>query len=145
MNESDTFELEKINKAFSADGVRKLIRDPNHGSECLEAQKYLEALNPTNIELDDIGDRIGFDYFSMITDEGYVYFIPGLCRIALEERPGGISHLLLLLGRAHAIIKEEVHRDAILDFLDYVKCMNYLSCNRERGELMSITKQLLTQ
>ena len=142
MNESDTFELEKINKAFPTDGVRRLIRDPNHCSECLEAQKYLEALTPADIELEDIGDRIGFDYFSMITDEGYLYFIPGLCRIALEERPEGISHLLLRLGRAHTIITKETHKDAILDFLDYVKCMNYLSCNWERDELMSITKQL---
>jgi len=130
---NDQFELDKVKLAFSDCSRPTFIRNPNHCEECLEAEKYLENLDPSDLILEDIEDCSGFDYFSMITDAGYLYFLPALCRLALERKERGLNYLILRTCKTHIT--------AILHFLDYLNCMNYLS-NSQRSELNAITEKL---
>ncbi|WP_461525716.1 hypothetical protein [Prosthecobacter sp.] len=142
---SDEAALEAVSKAFADCPRQQLVRDPNHCSECIKAEQYLTSLDRSDVALADIGDRLGFDCFSMITDEGFRHFVPALCRIALQERPAGIGHLLLRLDRAHTIIVEPHQREAIVEFLDYIKVMRYIDWNHEIGHLTQIRNRFTQQ
>ena len=138
MDPGDEAALDTVSGAF-ADCLRPpLIRDPSHCSECAAADRHLASLDRADLVLHEIDEREGFDYFSMMTDAGFRYLLPALCRIALQERPLGLSHFLLRMDRAHKAVTEPHHRIAICEFLDYLATMGYPSSDGERAVLRKI-------
>lgn len=138
----DQIALDELCEAFKDAKRGEMIGNPMHCAECEAANNFLNSLEASDVTLNDIGDRAGFDYFSMISDSGYIYFIPGLCRIALEENPEGISYLLQRLGRAHKVIKDANQKNAIIKFLNYLNEMHYVCDRFERKELHTVLKSL---
>lgn len=142
MDACDEEVLERVCEAFSDCTKAHLIRDSDHCSECAEADTFLTSLEREDVRLATIGDGAGYDYFSMLTDEGFRFFLPGLCRMALAERPNGIWHLLMRLQSRLASVMQTHHQAALLEFLDYLTAMGYAETDDTRKMLRQVRAQL---
>jgi hypothetical protein len=139
MDDSDKTALRAGEQAFNdSPRPQRMVRDPSHCPECAEANEFLLELGPSDIGHFTIGKGAGFGYFSLASPEAFRYFLPSLCRMAIEE-----ESLTELLSRLSGMAEHlsVTHRQAVSAFLDY--SLGRVEYDRERhAEIEEIQEQL---
>lgn len=90
MTTDDFIALECVRQAFSDCARPVHFTNFQHCEECAEHDQTLLSRTPDTIAVEDVGNP-GWDPISFITPEGFLYYLPGLARLALEEPPDGYS------------------------------------------------------
>lgn len=93
--------------------------DYNHCSECAEHDETLRAHTPETIGVEELGNA-GWDPICFITDQGFLYYLPAMARLALGA--GDVYYLDQFLfhlpGRIGAM--SPAQRKAVHELLEYL-------------------------
>ena len=74
--------LNAIGEAFGGSPRPAQFVNAAHCCECAEHEDTLQRLTPATISLKEAGNP-GWDPICFVSAEGFRYFMPGLCRLAL--------------------------------------------------------------
>lgn len=75
--------LRKVQEAFAGCRRPEHFADHAHCEECAEADELFRARDIDTLSISDVGSPNS--PMSLITPEGFVYYLPALVRVALDE------------------------------------------------------------
>jgi hypothetical protein len=80
---TDDEALTRVQDSFTGTGRPDYFTRYWHCCECAEHNDTLSRVTPDTISLQDVGHP-GWDPICFTTEHAFTYFLPGLCRLALE-------------------------------------------------------------
>jgi len=104
MTDSDL--LDAVARTFGGHPRPRVFTNADHCCECAEHNQTLSAHTPESLSVDDVGNP-GWDPICFATPSAYLYFFPGLARLALTGS-----------GRAFYLDQFVFHLSNRLDLLD---------------------------
>lgn len=81
---TDSEALEEVYTAFSAAPRPDYFTNYTHCEECAEHDELLRSRDLTALSIEDVGS-VGWDPICFISEEGFAYYLPALCRLALDS------------------------------------------------------------
>ena len=127
MNDIDV--LNKIIDAFGGSPRPDHFTNYRHCCECAEHDELLRSRDIDTLTVEDVGNP-GWDPICFVIEEGFTYFIPALCRLALEsvKSPSGWypPQLLFHLNyqgkeNKHLLAASAAQRDAVVQLLIHIE------------------------
>lgn len=94
MNAEDQAILADVASAFADEPRPAAFTNHPYCSECAEHDETLQAKDRDTLSLAEVGIP-AWDPICMVTAEGWRYYLPSLCRIAVEEGPQGYIEQLV--------------------------------------------------
>lgn len=83
MTSADFAALAKVEQAFGRCRRPRHFADHTHCEECAEHDALLRERDVSSLKLADVGNP-GWDPICFISDEGFLYYLPALARLALQ-------------------------------------------------------------
>ena len=91
--------LDRVAETFAVHPRPLVFTNTDHCSECAEHNQTLAGLQPESLQHEDVGQP-GWDPFTFATPEAYLYFFPGLARLAATGS-GASFYLDRFAGQLH--------------------------------------------
>src|SRR4030095_135066 len=139
MTPADEYAYEEFCRRFGAVAPPKVFGNPSHCSECEEANRRLISLDREDISAEFLRDSSsqGCWFLSWMGFEGFCFFLPGICRVAMENPASNVG---LFLDRLHPEWVSQLAPKqiaALHDLLCYCRDCGYASDDLLRKELRS--------
>jgi hypothetical protein len=135
--------LEQLRKV--CDVPRPLhFTDVNHCTECAEHDATLQRVTPDTIGLAELGNP-GWDPACFMSTEAFIYFLPGLARLALGTAEAYfLDALLCHLRERRTGVLSAPQRSALLAFLRALpkSVLAEAAANANAAELTSVMQRL---
>lgn len=120
MYAGDREALARIEAAFAAGTRPEHFTDWRHCCECAEHDAVLAAHTPDTIGLAELGNA-GWDPICFAIPDAYLYYLPGLARLALGRAPDYYLDQFLFHLNADRIEKLAANqREALREFLEHI-------------------------
>ena len=117
---ADSAVLSEITKAFAAAPRPEHFTNFTHCPECAEHDQTLIDHTPDTISLDQLGFP-GWDPICFISVPGYLYYFPGLSRLALEHTDDYLDQFLFSLNHERVEAMTPMQRAAVLTLLEFIQ------------------------
>jgi hypothetical protein len=136
--------LEQLRKACDVPRPAQFT-DVNHCTECAEHHAALQRVTPDTIGLAELGSP-GWDPTCFMSPEAFIYFLPGLARLALGTREAYFLDVLLfhLREERRVSVLSKPQRSALVAFLKTLpeSVVAEASSNEDEAELRVIIQRL---
>lgn len=109
--------------------------NPAHCSECEDANQRLLSLTPDDLDAAFLREPSRSWFLGWMGFEGFCYFLPGFCRVALEQPESDLSVLLDQLKEKWVDQLAPSQKAALHDLLAYFRECGYASSDSERRGL----------
>jgi len=120
VNDGDREALARIESAFGECPRPEHFTEWQHCCECAEHDAELAAHTPETIGLAELGNA-GWDPICFATPEAYLYYLPGLARLALGRAPDYyLEQFLFHLNADRSAILTPTQREAVRRFLEHI-------------------------
>ncbi len=134
---------ENLLKAFSSRKRPDIFIDGDHCDECAEHDATLRSRNNDTISFDDVGN-ISYTPISFMTVEGFLYYLPGLARLAsdTDENYFLMNFLIHLDDEDRRNAMTAAEKIALASYLSDLKkgafeCIEYNFDHEDLDELIS--------
>ena len=109
-------------QAASASTTRPkiFIRGTCSCEECMEHDQTMQTFQPDSLPLGKLCNP-GWDPICFASNQAFVYFLPGLARLVLENPDAYMGQLVFHLGQPERFeVLTASHADALIKLLDYL-------------------------
>jgi hypothetical protein len=113
--------LDEIKSAFGDVPRPEHFTNYRHCDECAEHDKTLRDHTPDTIGLNELGN-MGWNPLCFTTVEGYLYYVPGLARLALDSQNNGsyVQQFMFELRSERLAVFNDRQRQTFLKLLLYL-------------------------
>jgi hypothetical protein len=135
MSPADEYAFQEFCRRFGDAPPPQVFGNPGHCSECADANRRLMSFKREDFDAELLAEPGKSWLLSWMGADGFRFFLPGICRVAMENP---LSNLGLFLDRLHPewllqLASEQKH--AIHDLLCYCRDCGYASDDYVRKEL----------
>ena len=140
MESSEEYIYEKFLEEFGEAPRPQVFGNPDHCSECAEAESLISNLDQSDLNMEDLDEWF---FPSWAGDKGLQYFFPGIIRLLLEK-PADRLWVLDAFTAEHLLPSLTVRQaEAIRGVIRYCQDMGFSQDNFSRQELRDTNSRIV--